>query len=251
MFSELKSKSEEEQQSKADKNLELQITSLNDLSNQHYHRINNKIDLLEHEIGKLGVKTQDVSTANTITRVRNSLERNNADIKFINGKIDDLQRLLDKKKDTSDSTDISQEAASIEKISTLFQPKVEQPQDLTQPLTELQQIMAQFEHDYSQKLFELDQRTNSIDESIDELDGMIDELTGTTSEIELHTKEAETLCKELSDAISKIRVKLNDDTENIALQKLALQIQQLSSSTRNELNSLNNKMRKIELDIPL
>ncbi|EAY07045.1 hypothetical protein TVAG_311700 [Trichomonas vaginalis G3] len=245
-------KSIEELKNTTDPRLDMKIESLRSLLKQHEKRINNKISYLEHEVSKLGIKPTDSGAVNTISRVKRTLVNNSNDLKIIESKLNDLQRVASKKAQSSTSPIQTNNNITIESLSNFIPKKVvDEPPNLTEPLALLQQVVTEFEKEYSEKLVSLDEKSVSIEESIDELDGMIDDLTAATNEIELHTKETETLCKELTQSISKISSKLNDDSQNLVIQRTALQIQQLSSSTRSDITNLYNKVKKIELSLPL
>ena len=233
--------------------LNYRTSSLEILNAQQEKHFNNKMSNLEQSLSKLTLtnNTSD-STNNVLKHVKETIDSNSSKIELIKSKLDDLQTQFDNQKILLEKTQtqIDERGLGIPEFDTEAKNK-NSPPDLTEPLSDLQKRLFEFDSAIATRMDEIDKRGTKCEEMIEQLNQMAVELTESTSELESHSTETEGLCKDLTSAIQRINAQLNKDKNYHLIQSLSMQIASMNESIKTEINTLNQRLSHVELSIPL
>lgn len=239
--------------------IDSQVRRVESSISQQLNRNQVKINNLEQKLSEIIAKQSD----NQFTNLNKEIEKNKQSIIDLRSQYQMLSIKIDSNKSAQPIVFQApkEEPKETETISFGFDDDKPQrtttktatppQQDLTLPITQIQQDIEQCREQYGQAILHLQQRSEEFETKIASLNTLIQDLTSSSSVLNTKLNEIEILCNSLNDQMNELQQKTLENDNQKMIQTLAMQIQSIQDNMKNEITSIRDRLKKCEMSVPL
>lgn len=219
-------------------NYDLKLAALEAALDSHHEKAQQRIDLIEKSIEKLSVPAGEDTTSKTLESLNDEIDSNRKNISDLRARLSEIKLQLERSAATEQITRTPIKQQIEESISKQPEKTIDIP-DLTVPLEQLNEKIANMQVKFQAKLRDLKKKALEFDERVKKVDQIAVQIVTSTVTLESRITEVNALCNSLIHQIKELDEKSGND-EN---QKL---IEQLTERVMKEHAMLKAEIEKVK-----